>query len=579
MPLVPIVSPNSRATKPTLWHEQLKCRHINTFSLKIHNPRDGDWKMGHQGHNPGIMVGGIIAFVCLVLGGLFMFSWWRKRRLSSPSEINLAEIRPIIVVNSSVTDPFTGEHWRPSLYRISEHEQETSVLSIQKDRFSEENEIYETPSVHPTVGIPSQRQTSPPDVSYRPNEAQYAEEREEFLPPPPDMEWRTRDYNPSMEEETPNLSPTDSDSLQVNIPWRDSIRFTPRPELLDLPSTPPPRDEQDTIPHLSSLHIRAMNEEERRLAQQSAPNSAENAHADKRDSVEDAVTPHGSEGSGPGSTLPSFAKLKLKLTGSAPFLPLIEESSPLDTESLWARFASRSRTISLKTVSTASHGRPRSSQNNVSPSKSSNKSIASLSTSVPRPSISIISSSAFVPPPSFSHQPASPLKSPPQHFSPDESNIDRIQSQTHSSSRDLRHMMLTPETGPVISPLSNASPWQTHSSLEPLTYSSPGGSDLSTSSFALQDLATFPEPPSTSHSPPSFIRPLPKRPLPPPPTYHPPQPPIETLPRRRELPVPYSGSPPRVTEEQLTTVDVNTTQQLDTKKVASEVPGKLSVVI
>lgn len=173
--------------------------------------------------------------------------------------------------------------------------------------------------------------------------------------PPP---LNTLAFRPSMD--TSNLSATDSDSLQVHVPWRESLRFMPgrlptdEPEAIHTDQTSPDRGVASSTASpkgrngLSRLQQRALTEAERESARPVSGSS------ERRNSVDSSA-----EGSETTSSLSSFARIKLKLTGSAPFLPLIEESSPLDTESLWARF--RRTSVQSIPISTKSHSSRKSS--------------------------------------------------------------------------------------------------------------------------------------------------------------------------------------------------------------------------
>ena len=412
-----------------------------------------------------------------------------------------------------------------------------------QERTSEQDPVCLTgPSSYSPTGLGAH------DRNEREDESRPYQEEPSF---PPHQPW----VHPEDELETPTVSASDSDSMQVNIPWRNSTRFIPdRTQSLQLEdasqelSTPlAPRNPRHSYsqpqPSLSSLlhgnprrsftqpqplpssplHLRAVAEE-----REQASSSGKG-----RQSLEDNVSMNESEGSETASTMSSLARLKLRLTGSAPFLPLIQEYSPLDTDSLWGRFrgdAPQSRPISLKSQS--SRGMPWS---NAKPPPSSNlhhsrppsppRSSSGLSHSIVAPS-SRPASPKFASSQSASPDPASPKagSSPPSSPSFPTSDHNRPISPEPSSpvARPTTTSDVTsPTEVPAISSSISSPPWQSRSSALTDSYDT----NTSTSSLPLRDLSDFPSPPGTQ----SFPRPLPRRPLPhipPPPSYLPPKPPV-----------------------------------------------------
>ncbi|KAF8478271.1 hypothetical protein JB92DRAFT_2838017 [Gautieria morchelliformis] len=377
-------------------------------------------------------------------------------------------------------------------------------------------------------------------------------QQEAYFPPSRAQVFHTDDL------ETPNMSASDSDSMQVNIPWRNSTRFSPnRTQSLpvesegtnqDPPSPLTPRNPRHSYSQpLSSspLHLRAVAEEQSEGDQMASSRPPTVASGKRRGSVEDPASVNESEGSETTSTLSSLARLKLRLTGSVPFLPLIEESSPLDTDNLWSRLRGDTPRSSIKSLSSPSRTRPRSSPR-PPPSSSSHHSHRPHSPShsgsshpfaspfpnpaTSRPTTPKSTSSKLASPKPASPTPASPPASPPpsviyrdRPVSP--KPLPPATSPDSTPGMAAPGIKLTPDMPAISSPLSHISPWQTHYS--PVTLSTQD-SLTSASSLALRDLSDFPEPPSARTLP----RPLPMRPLPhipPPPSYLPPKPPVRIL--------------------------------------------------
>ena len=360
---------------------------------------------------------------------------------------------------------------------------------------------------------------------------------------------------------TPNMSASDSDSMQVNIPWRNSTRSTTlRMQSLPLESekahkAPPSPLTSRTLrysspqPLPSPLYLRAVAEEEREQSQASPSGTPTGSSGKRRSALEDNGSMNESEGSETASTLSTLAKLKLRLTGSSPFLPLIQESSPLDTDILWRRVQGHPSPSSMKSSSPVSAQRLSTKP----PQSSSSHHISSPRPQSPSHSASSISPHPFVTPHpgpaspqptspksvssrSASPKPASPLTttlpSPAPHDPPVSPPRPHVTLQGPIDGSPV--FKLTPDLPVAPSPLSYLSPGQTHAS-----YDTPD-SQTSPASFALGDLSDFPEPPS------SRPRPLPKRPLPhipPPPSYRPPVPPVRLRGQRDAEPNIFQTSP------------------------------------
>ncbi|KAF8578036.1 hypothetical protein K439DRAFT_511255 [Ramaria rubella] len=535
---------------------------------RLHASRD--WEEHHQGHNYGVVIGGVIAVVCITLGGGYVFARWRRRRLEQAKLSRSGIMGPSNNTRKSMDSHplLIQEHWKPTLHDISEHTEEPSASS----RFKESNHIS-----HPSAAAQPSRDDSMPllhaGVTPVPTDSgQHAETASTYFAHEHPRaratlrQQKTREKDPELHEatflgpvdsegvygdkydgteaplsqprevadiemETPNVSASDSDSMQVNIPWRNSARFLPprtqslptepevTPQELSSPATPRNERRSSYQPQhfpSSPLYLRAVAEEEREQAQSSASKSPTKSF-DKKLSVGD-VSLNESEGSENTSSLSSLARLKLRITGSMPFLPLIEESSPFDADSLWRRLRgdeTRSRPISLKSKA-SQHTRPRSFPK------------TSLSSST------LPTNLVALPPPPASAGPSSPRTERSRTTSfpkppPSPSASRRSESPTfHASTAPIhepeaRALVLTPDMPAILSPLthSSSSPWKTLSSS--LTSSSFGGRYTSSSSLPLSE---FPEPPKTTRPLP---RPLPARPLPhipPPPTSVPPKPPV-----------------------------------------------------